>query len=56
LIVPTSLIDAFRHAPSIDVNLPSLEQEVLADHRRRHFTRHIRRMRMLYAERMIHFD
>lgn len=53
IIVPTPLLDAFlamRH--SMDVNLPILEQAALAEFiSEGHFTRHIRRMRMLYAER-----
>jgi GntR family transcriptional regulator/MocR family aminotransferase len=53
LIVPPSLVDAFlTMRRSIDVNLPHLEQAVLAEFiREGHFTRHIRRMRTLYAER-----
>jgi GntR family transcriptional regulator / MocR family aminotransferase len=53
LIVPPSLIDAFlTMRRSIDVNLPHLEQSVLAEFiAEGHFTRHIRRMRTLYAER-----
>lgn len=53
LILPTTLIDAFlAMRRSMDVNLPSLEQAVLAEFiAEGHFTRHIRRMRTLYAER-----
>jgi len=53
LIVPTALIDAFLAMRcSIGVGLPRLEQTVLAEFiADGHFTRHIRRMRTLYAER-----
>lgn len=53
LIVPPALVDAFIAVRrSIDVNLPHLEQAVLAEFiAEGHFTRHIRRMRTLYAER-----
>jgi GntR family transcriptional regulator/MocR family aminotransferase len=53
LIVPPSLVNAFlAMRRSIDVNLPHLEQAVLAEFiSEGHFTRHIRRMRTLYAER-----
>jgi GntR family transcriptional regulator/MocR family aminotransferase len=53
LIVPDALVAAFlAMRRSIDVGLPRLEQMVLADFiAEGHFTRHIRRMRTLYAER-----
>ena len=53
LIVPAEMVDAFgmmRH--STDYHPPLLEQAVLTDFiDEGHFTRHIRRMRTLYAER-----
>jgi GntR family transcriptional regulator / MocR family aminotransferase len=53
LVVPTKLIDVFVAArAAIDRHSPLLEQAVLADFMTEgHFTRHIRRMRVLYAER-----
>ena len=53
LIVPKALVDAFvATRRSIDASLPRLEQAVLAEFiTEGHFTRHIRRMRTLYAER-----
>lgn len=53
VIVPQALVSAFlAMRRSIDVNRPQLEQAVLADFiAEGHFTRHIRRMRTLYAER-----
>jgi GntR family transcriptional regulator/MocR family aminotransferase len=53
LIVPPSLVDPFlsirRH---VDVHPPLLEQRALTDFiAEGHFTRHLRRMRTLYAER-----
>jgi len=53
IVVPEVLIDAFaamRHY--VDGNMPSLEQRALAAFMADgHFVRHIRRMRVLYAER-----
>ena len=53
LVIPTDLVDHFlamRHA--MDVSPPHLSQAVLADFiAEGHFSRHIRRMRTLYAER-----
>jgi GntR family transcriptional regulator / MocR family aminotransferase len=53
LVIPADLIDAFlamRHA--MDVSPPHLYQAVLADFLGEgHFSRHIRRMRLLYSER-----
>jgi len=53
LILPPPLVDAFltvRHL--IDVHTPMLEQAVLTDFMAEgHFSRHLRRMRTLYAER-----
>lgn len=53
LIVPEMLVDAFRAARRfIDVHPSMLEQTALADFMDEgHLTRHIRRMRSLYAER-----
>jgi GntR family transcriptional regulator/MocR family aminotransferase len=53
LVVPPELVDAFiaAHLCS-DIHTPVLEQAVLADFiRDGHFERHLRRMRVLYAER-----
>ncbi len=52
-IVPPALVDAFiAMRRAIDVNPPHLEQAVLAEFiAEGHFTRHLRRMRTLYAER-----
>lgn len=53
IVVPSQLVDRFfamRHA--MDVSPAHLNQSVLADFiTEGHFSRHIRRMRMLYAER-----
>lgn len=53
LVVPPNLVDAFvaaRHF--VDVHPPVLQQAALADFiAEGHFGRHLRRMRMLYAER-----
>jgi GntR family transcriptional regulator/MocR family aminotransferase len=53
LILPPALVDiclAVRHF--IDIHPPILEQAVLAEFMAEgHFTRHLRRMRMVYAER-----
>ncbi len=53
LIVPQALVDTFLATRrAIDARLPRLEQAVLAEFiAEEHFTRHIRRMRTLYAER-----
>lgn len=53
LIVPPGLVDAFlAFRVSTDYHLPILEQAVLADFiAEGHFSRHIRRMRILYATR-----
>ena len=53
IVVPPDLTDVFISARAlIDRHSPSLDQAVLADFiNEGHFTRHIRRMRSLYAER-----
>jgi GntR family transcriptional regulator/MocR family aminotransferase len=53
LVVPKDLVPAFSAArDAADVFSATLYQSVLADFiREGHFARHIRRMRMLYAER-----
>jgi GntR family transcriptional regulator/MocR family aminotransferase len=53
LILPPHLIDAFRTVRNlVDTQPPMLEQAVLADFIvDGHFTRHLRKMRSLYAER-----
>ena len=53
LVVPPDLVEAFLAARLFaDMHSPVLEQAVLAEFiTEGHFTRHIRRMRMLYAER-----
>jgi GntR family transcriptional regulator/MocR family aminotransferase len=53
VIVPPALVDAFTSSRrAISGHLPRLEQAVLSDFIvEEHFTRHIRRMRTLYAER-----
>ncbi len=53
LILPPSLVDAFLTVRRlIDIHAPLLEQTVLTDFIvEGHFTRHLRRMRTLYAER-----
>src|SRR6185369_12588075 len=53
LVVPDSLVDAFRAARRfVDHHPPSLEQAALAAFMDEgHLTRHIRKMRTLYAER-----
>jgi GntR family transcriptional regulator/MocR family aminotransferase len=53
LVVPDGLIDAFRAArAAADRHSPTVDQAVLADFLvEGHFTRHVRRMRRLYAER-----
>jgi GntR family transcriptional regulator/MocR family aminotransferase len=53
MILPPALIDPFLKVRRIiDIHAPILEQAVLADFiAEGHFTRHLRRMRTLYAER-----
>jgi GntR family transcriptional regulator/MocR family aminotransferase len=53
MILPPALVDAFLKVRRlIDIHSPILEQAVLADFMiGGHFTRHLRRMRALYAER-----
>jgi GntR family transcriptional regulator/MocR family aminotransferase len=53
LILPPHLVEAFRTVRNlIDTHPPMLEQAVLADFIvDGHFTRHLRKMRSLYAER-----
>ena len=53
LILPAPLVDAFRKVRSlIDTHVPILEQVVLTDFiLEGHLSRHLRRMRSLYAER-----
>ena len=53
LILPSALVDPFLKVRRlIDIHSPLLEQAVLADFMLEgHFTRHLRRMRTLYAER-----
>ncbi|MBN1316401.1 MAG: PLP-dependent aminotransferase family protein, partial [Anaerolineales bacterium] len=55
LIVPSDLIDPFTTAlAATNRNTPPLDQAALADFiSEGHFARHIRRMRMLYAERQV---
>jgi GntR family transcriptional regulator/MocR family aminotransferase len=53
MILPPALVDSFlKVRRMIDIHSPILEQAVLADFMiEGHFTRHLRRMRTLYAER-----
>jgi GntR family transcriptional regulator / MocR family aminotransferase len=53
LVVPTPLVDVFRQArATVDFHPPMMVQAILADFiAEGHFTRHIHRMRRLYAER-----
>jgi GntR family transcriptional regulator/MocR family aminotransferase len=53
MILPAGLVDPFlKVRRMIDIHSPMLEQGVLADFMiEGHFTRHLRRMRTLYAER-----
>lgn len=53
VVVPPDLVEAFTAARvCADMHAPGLEQVVLAEFMAAgHFTRHIRRMRLLYAER-----
>lgn len=56
LVVPPDLVDAFIALRAlVDRYSPVLEQAVLADFMTEgHFARHIRRMRILYAERQVY--
>ena len=53
LVVPPDLVDAFAAARAlVDRHSPLMEQAVLAEFMTEgHFARHLRRMRLLYAER-----
>ena len=53
MILPLPLVDSFlKVRRMIDIHSPMLEQAVLADFiAEGHYIRHLRRMRMLYAER-----
>ncbi len=53
LVIPTALVEGFQRALAMmQHHLPGVEQAVLADFiREGHFARHIRQMRLLYAER-----
>jgi GntR family transcriptional regulator/MocR family aminotransferase len=53
MVVPSDLVDAFARArAAVGWCCPIIDQVVLADFiREGHFTRHIRRMRSIYAER-----
>jgi GntR family transcriptional regulator/MocR family aminotransferase len=53
IVVPSDLIEAFRWVrTAMDIGPPHFFQAVLADFiREGHFSRHIRRMRLLYGER-----
>jgi GntR family transcriptional regulator/MocR family aminotransferase len=53
LVVPPDPVDAFAAARALsDCNPPAVEQAILADFfHEGHFARHVRRMRLLYAER-----
>ena len=53
LVLPPDLIETFQEVRmAMDTFSPAFYQEVLADFiREGHFSRHIRRMRSLYAER-----
>jgi GntR family transcriptional regulator/MocR family aminotransferase len=57
LVVPPDLVGAFSAAKALaDRHAPSVEQAVLADFiLEGHFARHVRRTRMLYAERQAAF-
>jgi GntR family transcriptional regulator/MocR family aminotransferase len=54
IVIPNELLGAFHRAARLLTNgLPPLEQRVLATFiRDGHFARHVRRMRLLYAERL----
>jgi GntR family transcriptional regulator/MocR family aminotransferase len=53
MILPPALVESFlKVRRQIDIHSPMLEQAVLSDFiMEGHFTRHLRRMRTLYAER-----
>ena len=53
LVIPSDLVEAFRWVrTAMDIGPPHFFQAVLADFiREGHFSRHIRRMRLLYGER-----
>jgi GntR family transcriptional regulator/MocR family aminotransferase len=53
MVVPKNLIDVFAAARALaDSHSPSIDQAVLTDFiEQGHFSRHVRRMRQLYAER-----
>ncbi|MDQ3064275.1 MAG: PLP-dependent aminotransferase family protein [Acidobacteriota bacterium] len=53
MVVPESLVDVFAAARALsDGHSPSIDQAVLTDFiEEGHFSRHVRRMRFLYAER-----
>lgn len=53
MVVPENLIDVFAAARALfDSHSPSIDQAILTDFiEEGHFVRHIRRMRLLYAER-----
>ena len=53
LVVPENLVDVFTAARALsDNHSPTIDQAILTDFiEEGHFTRHIRRMRFLYAER-----
>src|SRR4029077_10861810 len=55
LVVPADLVDRFAAAASVSTHHPPLlEQAILCDFiTEGHFARHIRRMRELYAERLL---
>jgi GntR family transcriptional regulator/MocR family aminotransferase len=55
LVVPPALVDVFAAAASVSTHHPPLlEQAILCDFiTEGHFARHIRRMRELYAERLL---
>ena len=55
LVVPSDLVDVFAAAASVSTHHPPLlEQAILCDFiTEGHFARHIRRMRELYAERLL---
>ena len=54
IVIPSGLLGAFKRAARLITNgLPMLEQRVLAAFMRDgHFARHVRRMRLLYADRL----
>jgi len=54
LVAPTNLVDSYSIAKAVtDDQAPTVDQAILADFMEEgHFTRHIRRMRALYLERL----